>query len=166
MCHIQNPGVSAEKTSSSCICWAGKWHDWDAHALVTAWWNVCLHTWLKDPTPGFIFLQITLLSPHNHSCSKKKKNPKQASKQQQNPPEYLTSRVRPLFGVVLEPAVFMTKKKKKKGQFFKWPSWKRIFLVNDLFLFLLCCFSWSLMTKTCPSKLVYSLWITNFNYFL
>lgn len=31
-------------------------------------------------------------------------------------------------------------------------SWKGIFLVNDLFLFLLCCFLRSPMTRTCPSK--------------
>lgn len=79
------------------------------------------------------------------------------------PPEYLTLALDPVWRGRFQISYTYDL---KMIQFFKWPSWKRIFLVNDLFLFLLCCFSWSQMKKTHPSKLVYSFWISIFNSFL
>lgn len=103
---VQNLWVSAEETSKSCdrnllgleVTWLGCTRPAAGHGSM----NTHLHTWLKDPIPGFIFLQSTLLHACNHSKSK-------ASKQQQKPPEYLTLEIDPL---VLESAVCMIKKKK------------------------------------------------------
>lgn len=109
----------------------------------------------------FIFLYNTLLHYHKDPCFQK--TPKQANNNKKTPPEYLTLALDPVWRGRFQISYTYDL---KMIQFFKWPSWKRIFLVNDLFLFLLCCFSWSQMKKTHPSKLVYSFWISIFNSFL